>query len=135
MMTPTDTLLLRKIFRLILADGHPRWTSDQFAMVLGFTNRHHLNRAAIRLGLPPVVALLMLHRLLCVMRDAHREGRTVFTWAHRHGLDPAWIYRTTRHLTGHRWSEVRQVPPRAFIRLTLRHLQRTPAPRRQQRAA
>jgi len=101
-------------------------SADGFAHRAGFGSRHQLNRALHAAGLPGFRWVRAVARLLALHRRATQERISVCAASLGAGLDPAWVYRTARRLTGRPWSAVRTLGEEEVLQLALRCAQVAP---------
>lgn len=94
-------------------------SADGFAHRAGFGSRHQLNRALHAAGLPGFRWVRAVARLLALHRRAAKEHISVCAASLSAGLDPAWVYRTARRLTGRPWSVVRTLGEDEVLQLAL----------------
>lgn len=106
-----------RLLAMALANPHAFHSADGFAHRAGFRNRHHLNRVLREAGLPTFRNIATLVRLSLIVRAAADQRDSICAVCQRNGLDPAWVYRSLKRLTGRGWKELRSASALEILRL------------------
>lgn len=106
-----------RLLALALECPHAFHSADGFARRAGLRNRHHLNRILRDAGLPTFRNISTLVRLSLIVRAAADQRDSICAVCQRNGLDPAWVYRSLKRLTGRGWKELRSASALEILRL------------------
>ena len=111
--------VVRAIVRAVLSAPNAYYSADGFALRVGLRNRHQLNRCLRRAGLPTFRVMAAFGRILSLRDGAQATDHSICAWAIEKHIDPAWVYRTVRRLTGITWSACQELSREQFIELGL----------------
>jgi hypothetical protein len=104
---------------IVLSSPDASESADRFAHRVGLRNRHQLNRVLHHGSFPSYRVLASFSRVHALRDRAEANHGSLCAEVLVTGMQPGWVYRTVRRVTGRRWSTIWHLSHNDLLRLVV----------------